>query len=176
MASYVNIGVIGAGQIGKLHAGHLCCRIPKARVAAIADVRLEAAQACAAALGITKAAADPRVILDDPEIDAVAICSSTDTHATLIEAAAAAGKHIFCEKPIAMDLSVIDRALEKVRKAGVKLQIGFNRRFDPNFRRIWERLQEGAIGEPHMLRITSRDPAPPTIAYVRASGGLFLEL
>jgi myo-inositol 2-dehydrogenase/D-chiro-inositol 1-dehydrogenase len=176
MATKLNIGVIGAGRIGKLHAEHLCYRIPEARVAAIVDVRLEAAQACAASLGIAKAAADSRVILEDPAIDAVAICSSTDTHAPLIEAAAAAGKHIFCEKPIALDLGVIDRALGKVQKAGVKLQIGFNRRFDPNFRRIWERLREGAIGEPHVLRITSRDPGPPPIEYVRVSGGLFLDM
>jgi myo-inositol 2-dehydrogenase/D-chiro-inositol 1-dehydrogenase len=176
MARNVTVGVLGTGRIGKLHAEHLCYRIPEAQVAAVADVRLEAAQACAASLGIAKAVADPRVILEDPTIDAVAICSSTDTHAPLIEAAAAAGKHIFCEKPIALDLGVIDRALEKVKKAGVKLQIGFNRRFDPNFRRIWERLREGAIGEPHLLRITSRDPAPPPIEYVRVSGGLFLDM
>jgi myo-inositol 2-dehydrogenase/D-chiro-inositol 1-dehydrogenase len=176
MARNVTVGVLGTGRIGKLHAEHLCYRIPEAQVAAVADVRLEAAQACAASLGIAKAVADPRVILEDPAIDAVAICSSTDTHAPLIEAAAAAGKHIFCEKPIALDLGVIDRALEKVKKAGVKLQIGFNRRFDPNFRRIWERLREGAIGEPHLLRITSRDPAPPPIEYVRVSGGLFLDM
>jgi myo-inositol 2-dehydrogenase/D-chiro-inositol 1-dehydrogenase len=176
MASQVNVGVIGAGQIGKLHAEHLSRRIAKVRVAAIADLRPEAAQALAAAFGIAKAAADPRVILEDPGIDAVVICSSTDTHAGLIEAAAAAGKHIFCEKPIALDLGVIDRAVEKARKAGVKLQIGFNRRFDANFRRIWERLREGAVGEPHMLRIASRDPAPPSIAYVKVSGGLFLDM
>lgn len=176
MAKELNIGVIGAGRIGKLHAEHLCYRIPGARVAAIVDVRLEAAQACAAALGIPKAAADPRVVLEDKAIDAVAICSSTDTHAPLIEAAAEAGKHVFCEKPIALDLRVIDRALEKVKRAKVKLQIGFNRRFDPNFRRIWERVREGTIGEPHLLRITSRDPAPPPIEYVKVSGGLFLDM
>ena len=176
MANHVRVGVIGAGRIGKLHAEHLSCRIPGARLAAVADVRLEAAQACAASLGVSKAVADPQGIFEDPAIDAVVICSSTDTHAPLIEAAAGAGKHVFCEKPIALDLGVIDRALEKVRRAGVTLQIGFNRRFDPNFRRIWERVRDGSIGEPHLLRITSRDPGPPPIDYIKVSGGLFLDM
>jgi len=94
----------------------------------------------------------------------------------MIEDAAAAGKHIFCEKPIDFDLKRIDRALEVVEKAGVKLQIGFNRRFDPNFRRVRELVADGQVGVPHILRITSRDPAPPPISYVQVSGGIFLDM
>ena len=172
----LTVGVIGAGRIGKLHAEHLVHRIPQARVVAVSDVRLEAAQACAAQLGVGTATADPRAILENPDIQAVVICSSTDTHARLIEEAAAAGKHIFCEKPIALDLGQIDRVLESVKKAGVKLQIGFNRRFDPNFARVRELVASGKIGDPHILRITSRDPGPPPIEYVRVSGGLFLDM
>jgi myo-inositol 2-dehydrogenase/D-chiro-inositol 1-dehydrogenase len=94
----------------------------------------------------------------------------------MIEEAAAAGKHIFCEKPIDFSLAHIDRALKAVERAGVKLQIGFNRRFDANFRRIREAIVEGQIGAPHILRITSRDPAPPPISYIRVSGGMFLDM
>jgi myo-inositol 2-dehydrogenase/D-chiro-inositol 1-dehydrogenase len=119
---------------------------------------------------------DYQELLNDPDIDAVLICSSTDTHAQIIEEAAQARKHIFCEKPIDHDLSRIERALTAVEKAGVKFQIGFNRRFDPNFREIKQAILNGHIGEPHILRITSRDPAPPPIDYVKISGGLFLDM
>ncbi|MBE0696822.1 MAG: inositol 2-dehydrogenase, partial [Anaerolineaceae bacterium] len=115
-------------------------------------------------------------ILADPSIDAVAICSSTDTHARIIVESAGAGKHIFCEKPIDFDLAKIDAALEAVDKAGVKLQIGFNRRFDPNFRKVHEMVATGKVGTPHILRITSRDPAPPPISYVKVSGGMFFDM
>jgi myo-inositol 2-dehydrogenase/D-chiro-inositol 1-dehydrogenase len=119
---------------------------------------------------------DYQAILENPEIEAVIICSSTDTHTQIIEDAAAAGKHIFSEKPIDFSLTRIDRALAAVKEAGVKLQIGFNRRFDANFARIREAVAEGQIGTPHILRITSRDPAPPPISYVRVSGGMFLDM
>jgi len=176
MKEKVTVGVIGAGRIGRVHAQHLAYRIPEARLAAVSDLRLEAAQQCAAAFGIPKAVKDHRAILEDREIEAVVICSSTDTHSRLIEEAAAAGKHIFCEKPIDFDLARIDKALAAVEKAKVKLQIGFNRRFDPNFRKLWELVREGKIGEPHLLRISSRDPAPPPIEYVKVSGGIFLDM
>jgi myo-inositol 2-dehydrogenase/D-chiro-inositol 1-dehydrogenase len=176
MNEKVNIAVIGAGRIGRLHAEHLAFRIGGARLVAISDVRREAAEQCAATLGVSRAFQDHRRILEDPEVQAVAICSSTDTHASLITEAAAAGKHIFCEKPIALDLQQIDEALAGVEAAGIKLQVGFNRRFDPNFRRIWELVREGKIGEPHILRIASRDPAPPPIEYIKVSGGIFLDM
>ena len=172
----VKIGVIGAGRIGKLHIQNLATRVPGARVVAIADVVLPAAQAAAVQAGVATVVADYHALLDDPNIEAVAICSATDTHARIIEEAAAAGKHIFCEKPIDHDLVKIDRALAAVERAGVRLQIGFNRRFDPNFRRVHDVVAAGEIGQPHILRITSRDPAPPPIEYVRVSGGLFLDM
>lgn len=172
----IRVGVIGAGRIGKIHAENLATRIPGACVAAIADPILEAAQETAGLLHIPVVSADYRQIMDDPNIDAVAICSSTDTHAWMVMEAARAGKHIFCEKPIAYDLVKIDDALTAVAKAGVKLQIGFNRRFDPSFRKVHQMVREGKVGEPHILRITSRDPAPPPIEYVKVSGGIFFDM
>jgi myo-inositol 2-dehydrogenase/D-chiro-inositol 1-dehydrogenase len=176
MTECINIGVIGAGRIGRLHAENLAWHIPEANLVAVADVVVQAAQKCAATLGIPAAYSDYRAILDDDKIDAVAICSSTDTHSQIIEEAAQAGKHIFCEKPIDHDLRRIDRALKAVEQAGVKLQIGFNRRFDPSFRRARELVAEGKIGQPHVLRITSRDPAPPPVEYIKVSGGIFLDM
>ena len=176
MSSNVNVGIIGAGRIGRLHAEHLAFRIPAARLVAVSDIYLVAAQKCAADFDIPTASQDHRVIMENPDIKAVVICSSTDTHAQLIEEAAAAGKHIFCEKPIDHDLARIDRALAAVDRAGVKLQIGFNRRFDPNFKRLHDLVRAGQIGEPHILRITSRDPAPPPIEYIKVSGGIFLDM
>lgn len=170
----VNLALIGAGRIGRLHAQNLSHRVPGARLVTVSDVVSDAAQTCAALCGC--AVADLEQIWQDDRIDAVVICSSTDTHAGLIEQAAAAGKHIFCEKPIALDLNRIDHALQAVQDAGVKLQVGFNRRFDPNFRRVRELVTEGKIGTPHLLRITSRDPAPPPIGYVQVSGGIFLDM
>jgi myo-inositol 2-dehydrogenase/D-chiro-inositol 1-dehydrogenase len=172
----LNVGIIGAGRIGRVHAQNLAYHVRGVNVVAVADVMLEAAQKLAADLQIPAVYGDPQPIFQDKNVDAVVICSSTDTHASLIEEAALAGKHIFCEKPIALDLSRIDRALSAVDKAGVKLQIGFNRRFDPSFKRVHEMVAAGEIGQPHILRITSRDPAPPPISYVKVSGGIFLDM
>jgi myo-inositol 2-dehydrogenase/D-chiro-inositol 1-dehydrogenase len=176
MNTTLRMGVIGAGRIGKIHAENMATRVPGVVVAAIADPLLNAAQETAGRLHIPLAYADYHAILEDANIDAVAICSSTDTHAQIISEAALAGKHIFCEKPIAYDLGKIDRALVDVADAGVKLQIGFNRRFDPSFRKVRQMVAEGKIGELHILRITSRDPAPPPVEYVRVSGGMFFDM
>ncbi len=176
MTRKINLGLIGAGRIGKLHAEHLTHRVRGANLVAVADPFENAAQDCAARFGIPLVSADYGDLLRNAEIEAVLVCSSTDTHARLIEEAAAAGKHIFCEKPIDHDLARIDRALAAVEKAGVKLQIGFNRRFDPNFRRIHQAVVAGQIGRPHILRITSRDPAPPPISYIEVSGGIFMDM
>lgn len=172
----LNVGVIGGGRIGRIHAENLATRIPGARVAAVADVAGAAAKEVAAQFHIAKATADYRELLADPTVDAVAICSSTDTHSRIIQEAAAAGKHIFCEKPIDYDLSRIRAALAAVDKAGVKLQIGFNRRFDPSFAKVRELVAAGAIGQPHVIRITSRDPGPPPLEYIKVSGGIFLDM
>lgn len=176
MPPLLHLGIIGAGRIGQVHAEGLTRRVHGASVLAISDVNLAAAQSCAERYGIAQATSDYHELLGNPQIDAVLICSSTDTHAPLIGAAAAAGKHIFCEKPIALELTAIDQALTAVAAAGVKLQIGFNRRFDSNFRHLRETVANGGIGTPHLLRITSRDPAPPPLDYIRLSGGIFLDM
>ncbi len=175
-ANSLKIGLIGAGRIGRLHAEHLTSRIPSADLIMVADVFEEAARQCAELYAIPHSTSDYREVLGYPDIQAVVICSSTDTHAQIIEAAAQAGKHIFCEKPIALDLPSIDRALDAVERAGVKLQIGFNRRFDANYRRVRQAVEQGEIGRPHVLHIVSRDPDPPPIEYIRVSGGIFLDM
>jgi len=172
----INFGIIGAGRIGHVHAESLAYRIPEATIVSVADFYPEAAQKCATKYQIPTAYGDHRALLDDPAVDAVAICSSTETHTQLIIEAAQAGKHIFCEKPIALELAKIDEALAAVKKAGVKLQVGFNRRFDSNFSHIQQTVANGEIGTPHIVRITSRDPAPPTLDYVKGSGGIFLDM
>ena len=176
MQQKLTLGLIGAGRIGRVHAEHLAYRIPEARLLMVADVNRAAAQACAAACGGVDAVEAYQAMLDNRDLEAVVICSATDTHAEIIEAAAAAGKHIFCEKPIDFDLGRIDRALAVVERAGVMLQVGFNRRFDANFQRVREAVARGEIGTPHRLHIVSRDPAPPPIDYVKASGGIFLDM
>ncbi|MHB8874601.1 MAG: inositol 2-dehydrogenase [Myxococcaceae bacterium] len=176
MPAPLRIGVIGAGRIGIVHARTVAHRIPEARVVAIADPNLEAAKTLAASVGGPQATADYRELLSDAAIDAVAICSSTDTHAKILVEAAQAKKHVFCEKPLDLDLARIDSALAEVRKAGITLMVGFNRRFDPDFKRVREAIVAGAIGKPHLLRITSRDPNPPPPSYVKLSGGMFLDM
>lgn len=176
MNNRLSVGIIGAGRIGKVHAESIAYRIPEASAAAVTDVNEDAARTLARRLGIPRVAADAGEILGDAAIEAVLICSSTDTHADLIVEAAKAGKHIFCEKPIDHSLSRIDRALEAVERAGVKLQIGFNRRFDANFARVRAAIASGEIGEPQLLHIISRDPAPPPPSYVKTSGGMFLDM
>ncbi len=172
----LNIGVLGAGRIGRVHAANLATRIPNARVLAVADPIEEAAQRCAHDFGIPAALTDYRAVLANPDIEAVLICTATDTHAQIIEEAAQAGKQIFCEKPIALSLATIDRALAAVERAGVTLQIGFNRRFDANFRRVRQAIVQGEIGTPELLHIVSRDPAPPPISYIKVSGGIFVDM
>jgi myo-inositol 2-dehydrogenase/D-chiro-inositol 1-dehydrogenase len=176
MSGRLRFGVIGAGRIGPVHAENLAFRVPQAQLAALADLRTEAAQAVAARCNIPRIVSTGEEILADPEIDAVVICSPTDTHADLIVAAAKAGKHIFCEKPISLSLKEIDRALAAVEAAGVKLQVGFNRRFDSNFLRVRQAVASGEIGAPNLFHIVSRDPFPPPLSYLRPSGGIFLDM
>ncbi len=172
----LKVGIVGAGRIGKVHAETLTYRIPEAQIVSIADVNRSAAECVAARCGIPHVGACAEEVIRDARIDAVLICSSTDTHEALIVEAARAGKHIFCEKPLARSLAEIDGALEAVEKAGVKLQIGFNRRFDANFARVRQAVVAGEIGTPSLMHIVSRDPAPPPLSYVRASGGIFLDM
>ncbi len=175
-ANRLRVGIIGAGRIGKVHAESIAFRLPEAEIVSITDVNREAASRVAERCRIPAVAASSGDILSDPRIDAVLICSSTDTHAELIRQAARAGKHIFCEKPIAHDLSKIDMALDAVAQAGVKLQIGFNRRFDAEFARVRRAVETGEIGAPRLLHIISRDPGPPPISYIKVSGGMFLDM
>jgi myo-inositol 2-dehydrogenase/D-chiro-inositol 1-dehydrogenase len=172
----LQFGIIGAGRIGKVHAETLSFRLPNTNVRAITDTNCKAARELAERCSIHLIAESAEQILADPAVDAIVICSPTDTHADLMVKAAQAGKHIFCEKPISLHLENIDRALKAVDASGVRLQIGFNRRFDSNFKRVRDAVARGEIGIPSLMHIISRDPAPPPPAYVRTSGGIFMDM
>ena len=172
----MKFAVLGAGRIGRIHAETLALRFPDTEVSVIADPFKSAADDTAARLRIPVSTSDSSAAIRRDDVDAVAICSSTDTHVKYIIEAAQAGKHIFCEKPVDMSLAHIDEALSAVDKAGVQLQIGFNRRFDPNFARVRRAIEEGEIGTPHRIHIVSRDPGPPPISYVRVSGGMMIDM
>lgn len=172
----IKIGVIGTGRIGKVHTETIVQNIPEAEIVTLADINISAAQKLADRFSIKSVSDDYRSIITNPVIDAVLICSPTDTHARFITEAAKAGKHIFCEKPIDLDLKIIQNALDVAEKNCVKLMVGFNRRFDSNFKKIKQMVVEGKIGEPHIIKITSRDPGPPPLGYIAASGGMFLDM
>lgn len=172
----LKIGVIGTGRIGKVHIATLVQSVPQAVVVAIADVNTGSANEVAKSFGITSVFNNYMDVINHPDIEAVVICSPTDTHARYIVDAAKAGKHIFCEKPVDLSLEVIKGAIQAVSTAGVKLMVGFNRRFDPNFSKIKQLVIEGKIGDPHILKITSRDPAPPPAEYSAVSGGMFMDM
>ncbi len=172
----LRIGVIGAGRIGRVHAETLAFRLSGATASSITDVNGDVARDVAERFRIPRVVSESKEIFNDPAIDAVLICSPTETHADLVVQAARAGKHIFCEKPIDHSLSKIDLALQEVKKSGVKLQVGFNRRFDANFARVRAAVTQGEIGTPHLMHIISRDPGPPPISYIKASGGIFLDM
>lgn len=172
----VRVGVIGTGRIGKLHIEHLAQDIPEADLVALCSLDRPSMDSLSEQFNVAETVDDYTKLLADPQIDAVLITSATNTHVEISQAAAIAGKHIFCEKPIALDLKQIDETLAIVEKARVKFQVGFQRRFDVSFTRIREAIASGEIGEPHILRITSRDPAPPPIEYISVSGGIFLDM
>ncbi len=174
--SKIGVGVIGAGRIGQLHIEHIAQNIPEAELISICGLNISDAESLAERFNVPIVTTDYGPLLTNPRIDAVLVASSTNTHVEICQAAAKAGKHIFCEKPIALNLQQIDETLAIVEAAGVKFQIGFNRRFDANFMRVREAVATGEIGEPHIVRITSRDPAPPLIEYVKVSGGIFLDM
>jgi len=176
MVKQVKIGLIGAGRIGRIHARNLKFQVPGAKLVAVADVIIASAKKLAEELEIPICEQDYHRLLEHKEIDAMLICSSTDTHAQIIVESAKVGKHVFCEKPIALEIDKIDQALAAVAKAGIKLQVGFNRRFDPSFKKAKEVVESGRIGTPQLLRISSRDPQPPPLDYVKVSGGLFLDM
>jgi myo-inositol 2-dehydrogenase/D-chiro-inositol 1-dehydrogenase len=175
MSGAVRVGVLGLGRIGAMHAELLHRRVAGARVSAVFDAEPARGAQVAARLGVDLAASAGELVARD-DVDAVAICTSTDTHVELILAAAAAGKAIFCEKPVSLDLAAVDAALDAVATASLTFQIGFNRRFDPSHAAVREAVAAGTVGDPHLVRITSRDPAPPPLAYIKMSGGLFLDM
>lgn len=173
----MKVAVIGAGRIGRVHIENISMAVREMEIKTVADPYINAeGEAFVKGFGIQNVTKDVDSIFADPEIEAVLICSSTDTHADLIMKAAAAGKHIFCEKPVDHDVARVRMALDAVKKAGVKMQIGFVRRFDHNHRAVYDAVRAGKIGTPHMLRISSRDPQPPTIEYVRRSGGIYYDM
>jgi myo-inositol 2-dehydrogenase/D-chiro-inositol 1-dehydrogenase len=176
MTRKVKIAVIGTGRMGSVHARNISRQIPEAELVAVCDIRLEVAQAVADELGIQKVVKDYHDLLIDPEIEAILIAASTPAHAMIIKDVALAGKQIFCEKPLALELEEIDKALAAVKQAGVKLQVGFNRRFDKSYQKVREIVASGEIGRPCILHIVNRDPDFPSMEFLRASGGMFLDL
>ena len=172
----MKIGLIGIGRIGKLHGELLTYHIPEVEIKTAADIYLNEVKDWAKQLNIFNLTTDYTEILNDEEIEAVLICSPTDSHAQLITEVANAGKHIFCEKPIDFNVEKIKQALNSVKAAGVKLQIGFNRRFDHNHKKIRQLVESGKVGDVQIVKITSRDPAPPPIEYLKTSGGIFLDM
>ena len=165
--------LFGAGRIGRIHAANVAAH-PAARLRYVVDVDREAAASLAAASGAD--VADTKAVLADAGIDALLVASPTDTHAGLIEAAAAAGKAALCEKPVDLDVARARAAVAAAERAGILLAIGFNRRYDPSFRRIRQGIDAGEIGAVESVLIVSRDPSPPPVAYVRRSGGLFRDM
>ena len=157
----MKVGIIGAGRIGKVHAKNISMFVPEMEIKTIADPFMnEQTEAFAKQCGIPNCTKDANDILNDPEIEAVLICSSTDTHSKYIIEAAHAKKHIFCEKPIDYDLAKVHEAINAAKEAGVKLQIGFCRRFDHNHRAVYDMVRDGKVGKVNIVKISSRDPEP----------------
>lgn len=172
----VGIGIIGVGRIGKLHAENMV-KNESVQLIGISDAYMnEELTEWSKPFNLAIITNNYLELIEDDRIDAVFICSPTNTHIELIKATVARGKHIFCEKPISFNYKETQEIMELVAQAGVVFQVGFNRRFDHNFRKVRELMAEDAIGEPHIIKITSRDPEPPPASYIRASGGLFMDM
>lgn len=176
MINPMNLALIGAGTIGRMHAANITFGVEGARLYGVADVFADAARTCAERYNIPRWTADYHELLADPKVDAVLVASATSTHADIVEAAAKVGKAIFAEKPIAKSLADADRALGAVTKAGVPFQIGFQRRFDPNFARVKQAIVKGEIGRPHIAHLVSRDPGPRTAGPVGVGGGVWFDM
>lgn len=173
----IKVGIIGAGRIGKVHITSIATRVKDAVVKSVADPFMnDETAAWAKAMGAQVVTKDYKEILADPEIAAVLICSSTDTHSPISVEAIKAGKHVFCEKPIDHDIEKIQQVIEALEGTNLKYQVGFNRRFDHNYEAVQRAVAEGKIGKPEIIKITSRDPEPPSIDYVKVSGGMFLDM
>ena len=174
----LNIGIIGAGRIGKVHLESISYHVKNATVTAMADPFMnEETEKLIRSYGVSKVTKDYKDILNDTDIDAVLVCSSTDTHAAISIEAINAGKHVFCEKPVDHSIEKIQAVADALKEhPNIKFQVGFNRRFDHNFAAIRKAYDDGKIGEAHILKITSRDPEPPNPAYIKVSGGIFLDM
>jgi len=171
----INVAVAGLGRIGKIHLKNLAGNFSEIKVVAAMDV-VDESKAIADEFNVPLFAKTFDDLLVVPGLDAVVICSPTDTHADYVIKAARAGKHIFCEKPLDLSLERVQEVLDVVEETGVKLMLGFNRRFDPEFRRIRSLVENDVVGDPQIIKITSRDPGPPPISYIKVSGGMFLDM
>ncbi|HWV24408.1 MAG TPA: Gfo/Idh/MocA family oxidoreductase, partial [Thermomicrobiales bacterium] len=176
MSALPRIALIGCGRIGQVHARTLASLRELCEFAVVDDYFLEAAEKTAKLFDVPKATSDSEGTIADPSIDAVIIASSTETHAPYIELAATHGKDIFTEKPIALDLEATNRALDAVEKAGVRLQVGFQRRFDPGYVAAKTAVENGEVGSIEMIRDAMRDPEPPPADYIARSGGLYRDM
>ena len=175
----INVGIIGAGRIGQVHAQSILTGVPEAHILAIADPYMKPEVAdWAKSVGIENVYEDYHKILEDDRIDAVLICASTNLHAPISLEAIAAGKHIFCEKPIDQSLEKIEEVRQALLASPKKLvyQVGFNRRYDHNYRALRQAVADGKIGEVQFVRVSSRDPEPPPAKYVAVSGGIFMDM
>lgn len=173
----LRLGIIGAGRIGKVHCESIGRYVKDAVVSCVADPFMNAeTEKTVKALGAEKVTKDYREILADKSIDAVLICSSTDTHAKISIEAIEAGKHVFCEKPVDHDVDKILEVKAALAKSNVKYQVGFNRRFDHNFEAVRDAIASGKIGHLDVLKICSRDPGAPPVEYIKVSGGIFLDM
>lgn len=174
----LKIGIIGAGRIGKVHLESISYHVKNATVTAMADPFMnEETEKLIRSYWVSKVTKDYKDILNDKDIDAVLVCSSTDTHAAISIEAINAGKHVFCEKPVDHSIEKIQAVADALKEhPDIKFQVGFNRRFDHNFAAIRKAYDDGKIGEAHILKITSRDPEPPNPAYIKVSGGIFLDM
>ena len=174
----LKIGIIGAGRIGKVHLESISYHVKNATVTAMADPFMnEETEKLIRSYGVSKVTKDYKDILNDKDIDAVLVCSSTDTHAAISIEAINAVKHVFCEKQVDHSIEKIQAVADALKEhPDIKFQVGFNRRFDHNFAAIRKAYDDGKIGEAHILKITSRDPEPPNPAYIKVSGGIFLDM
>ncbi len=171
----IKVAIAGLGRIGKIHLKNLCRNFSEIEVIATMDVA-ESSKAIVEEFNVPLFTQNFDDLLAISKLDAVVICSPTDTHADYVVKAARAGKHIFCEKPLDLSLERVQEVLNIVEACGVKLMLGFNRRFDPEFKKIRQLIVNDAVGDPQIIKITSRDPGPPPIEYVKVSGGMFLDM
>lgn len=171
----LNLAIIGAGRIGQLHARNIL-HMHRVNLIAVSDIYIDHLKGSDLEKAAKYLSTDYTKVLEDKDVDAVLICTPTLTHVQIIVEAAKAGKHIFCEKPISFNLEDTKKALQAVSENEVKFQMGFNRRFDKHFQKVYETINSGTIGQPHIFKVTSRDPEPPPESYIKNSGGMFIDM